>query len=139
MFVCDNIENSLIDTFEYVQNFEYVKKGKIKKINEEDKEFVFLLNNISKLFSFSTVLPAFGVSLHDETLIELKNGEWLQINFKKTVNVNGLYFDSLLFKLEKTGGVNLIRKFNGKYEGRCVFIAFEEEVDLKEKLIKFNF
>ena len=80
-------------------------------------------------------MPAFGVSLHAETLNELKNDNWIKINFNKQIIVNELPFVSLIFKLEKTSGFNLIRFHNEKYEGRCFYLDLCEELDLLE-LIK---
>ena len=80
-------------------------------------------------------MPAFGVSVHNETLNAINSGSWLQVNFEKELSENQLSFTSLIFKLEKTGGINLIRKYKGLYEGRCIFLDFFQEIDLKEMLI----
>ena len=79
-------------------------------------------------------MPAFGVSLDYETQNELKQGEWLQVNFSFEENANGLLFNSLLFKLDTVSGFNLIRLHNGKYEGRCIYLDFDDILDLKQIL-----
>ena len=76
-------------------------------------------------------MPAFGVSLHNETLNEIKSNCWLQVNFNKEIVKNGLPFNALLFRLEETQGFNLIRLYDGKYEGRCLFLDLDKEMDLK--------
>lgn len=131
MLCVNDYQNSMIDCVEYIQSFSVFSNGKKKDITKQDKCFDELLSFIYKVFESSRIMPAFGVSLHNETINELKNGNWLQINFNKQVEKNGLLFSSLLFKLEKTNGINLIRLFNDKYEGRCVFLDFDQEIDLK--------
>ena len=134
MIIYDN-ENTLNDIVEKIDNFEVFVDGEIRKVEHQNSEFIVLKNKLFDLFSNSRLMPAFGVSLHNETLNELKIGEWLKINFSKLITKNGLSFDSLLIKLEKTRGCNLIRLFNGKYEGRCLYVDFDETVNLAD-LIK---
>ena len=124
MIIYDN-ENVLNDIVEKIENFEVFINGEKREINSKSKDFLVLKNNLFELFSNSRLLPAFGVSLHHETLNEMQKGEWLKINFSKLITKNGLSFDSLLIKLEETRGCNLIRLFNGKYEGRCLYIDFD--------------
>ena len=63
-------------------------------------------------------MPALGVSLHNETLEALKNGKWIRLEFQNQQDFNGLVFSALLFKLEETGGVNLIREIKGYWWGK---------------------
>ena len=131
MFVF-NYEGNLTQKLEYATSFDLFVNGEVINKNKTTKEFETYLSLVKTLFQNSRLMPAFGVSLHDETLNALNDGTWLQINFEKPLNENGLPFESLLFKLEKTGGINLIRKHNNRYEGRCVFLDFNNEIDLIE-------
>ena len=131
MFICDYKEDSLIDYLQYVESFTIFKYGKTNEINAENKEFVLIKNKLNLLFYSARIMPAFGVSLHTETLDVLETDNWLQINFLKELQINGLNFNALLFKMEKTNGFNLIRLYNNKYEGRCIFLDLNEEIDLK--------
>jgi len=75
-------------------------------------------------------MPALGVSIHEFTTNELQNDNWLEINFESELQIDDLPFTSLLFKLEETGGINLIRKHNNKYDGRCLYLNLEKTTDL---------
>jgi len=103
-----------------------------KRVIANSDEFHKIKNNLLLIFSNSRLMPAFGVSLHKETLNELKSGAWLQINFSQPQTKNGLPFNALLFKLEETKGFNLIRLFDGKYEGRCLFLDLDQQTNLKD-------
>ena len=130
MVIYNDNENSLHNCLKFVENFEIFNAGKGKKIDETDIRFNRIFQNLENVFKNSFLLPAFGVSLHQETLNERENGVWLQINFKKEQTKNGLNFNSLLFKLEKTQGFNLIRLYENRYEGRCLFLDLNFEQDL---------
>ena len=132
-----NYDENLTQKLKYVDSFDLFKDGEIIKIKKGDHEFERYFKCVKFLFENARVMPAFGVSLHGETLNALKKGEWFQINFEKELDENGMLFDALLFKLEKTGGINLIRKNNNKYEGRCVFLDFDNVIDL-EKFFNFS-
>ena len=93
------------------------------------------ISKLKDLFLYSRLMPAFPVSLHNETLDALRQGQWLKLSFTCRQNVNGLLFDGLLFQLNVTAGINLIREYEGKYEGRCLFLDFDETENL-QNLIK---
>lgn len=128
--------DSMVDCVQYVESFYVYENGNKKTLDKTSKEFALTLKNVENVFKTARVMPAFGVSLHEETLKEIRNDNWLQINFSKQMNKNDLLFNSLIFKLEKTNGINLIRLYNGKYEGRCIFLDFDDEVDLNELINK---
>lgn len=130
MMVYEEKENSLIDCLKYVESFEIFNNGEVEIVTNEQDKFNQIFNNIKEVFASSRLMPAFGVSLHNETLNELKNGNWFQINFNKEQIKNGLNFNSLLFKLEETQGFNLIRLYENKYEGRCLYLDLNNEIDL---------
>ncbi len=125
-----NNENSLIDCLNYVESFDFFNNGNVQNFTVKSEKFFVIKNNLKEMFINSRLMPAFGVSLHNETLKELKNGEWLKINFAKEINKNGLPFTSLLFKLEDTQGLNLIRLYNNKFDGRCLYLDLNCETDL---------
>lgn len=126
-------ENPMVQILESVKKIEVFENGEIKALNEENLEN--LLAKLKDLFSGARLMPAFGVSLHQETLDALNAGQWLKISFSHEQNVNGLLFDALVFQLSQSAGLNLIREYNGKYEGRCIYLDFDAETNLKD-LIK---
>jgi len=129
-----NVENPLKQTVENIESFYFFKDGAKKIVTKTNKEFEIIKEKIKNIFEISREMPAFGVSLDLETLNALKKDEWMQINFSTLMNQNSLPFNALLFKLESTSGFNLIRMYNGKYEGRCIFLDFNEILDLKQIL-----
>ena len=130
-------ENSLIDCMDYVEKFEVNIHGKSKEIEKENKEFNAIFLRLKDLFANSRLMPAFGVSIHSQTLNELKNHKWIKICFSQEMSKNGLKFSSLLFKLEEVEGFNLIREFNNSYDGRCLYLDLNEKTNLLD-LINFQ-
>ena len=128
--LCDEIDGCV----SHVSEIYIFTNGSKLVLQRPEEQFKFLIDQIQNLFQNSRLMPAFGVSLHEETQNALMEDEWIQLNFPKTLSVDGLEFDSLLFKIETTGGMNLIRLVNGKYEGRCFYLDFQEMLDLKQIL-----
>lgn len=68
-------------------------------------------------------MPAFGVSINNLTVKEMQKGVWLEFDFKKQLEHNGMPYEKLLIGVgEDYYGFNLIR-FNSEngYEGRCFY------------------
>lgn len=130
MFSQINNENEIINCLNFIESYTIYSNGNIKTIDKNICDFKKLTQNIKNLFLNARVMPAFGVSLHNDTISALQSDSWLEINFCKELNINDLPFNSLLFKLEETYGINLIRKHNNKYDGRCIYLDFLEKVDL---------
>lgn len=131
MLQINDRENTMVDTLDKIESFTIFKDGKEIEINKENKKFNSVFLAIEDTFRRGQILPAFGVSLHNETLNALKSDEWLQINFKEELIKNGLPFTALLFKLDNVYGVDLIRVNNNRYEGRCIHLNFFENLNLK--------
>ncbi len=125
-------ENSLVDIINFVDSFDIFINGKKEQVSKQNPKFEILISRLENLFQSSHLMPAFGVSMHDETQNELKENKWLKINFNQNLTKNGLDFSALLFKLEETSGFNLIREFNNSYDGRCLYLDLDEKTDLKE-------
>lgn len=135
MLCVNDNENNLMDVLDYVESFEVLTDGKKEKIFQNDERFNVLISKLKDLFVNSRLMPAFGVSIHDETLIALEHDQWLQINLKQETKKNGLPFNSLLFKLEEVQSFNLIRFHNQKYIGRCLCLDLDEEIDLNNLIL----
>lgn len=127
-----NRENTMVDVLDKIDSFTIFKEGKQIEINKENKTFNYIFSKLETIFQKGQIMPAFGVSLHNETQNALKSDKWLQINFREELTKNGLPFSALLFKLDSISGVDLIRLVDGKYDGRCIHLNFFEELNLKE-------
>lgn len=123
-------ENQLLGALENISKIEIVENGSFKDL--KNIHFESTLLKLKNLFSSARLMPAFGVSLHTETTNALKDGKWIKLSFSHQQNVNGLLFEGLLFQLNETAGMNLIREFQGKYEGRCLYLDFDEAVNLED-------
>jgi len=128
MFVV-NFDNQLINLVDKIESVDIFRSGRKVDIQKSDKMFSTIWDKLVDKLENCRILPALAVSMHEATLDEMKSGLWIQINFDTTYEIDGLPFDSLLFKLEKTNGINLIRKYQGKYEGRCIYIYIDTELD----------
>ena len=81
-------------------------------------------------------MPALGVSIDNSTRQELKNGLWIKFDFNKVCENYDMPFESLLIKLEdQSYGLNIIRKYENKYEGRVYYINLEHSTDQFIKMI----
>lgn len=127
-------ENSLVDIVDNIKSLEIFENGNIKLIEATDESFFKIKTNLTDLFSSSRLMPAFGVSMHNETLNEIQKDCWLKINFQNEVEKSGLPFNALIFKLEQVQGFNLIRLHNNNYEGRCLYLDLDSVFDLKKLL-----
>ena len=68
-------------------------------------------------------MPAFGVSIHTETLKAIQKGVWLKLQYNGTQVVDEMMFDELLIEVNpEFSGFNIIRGNRGIYEGRCYYI-----------------
>ena len=69
-------------------------------------------------------MPAYGVSLDKKTVKAMKNGLWVEFDFGKLTEYNGMPFEKLLVEVGKEFyGFNIIRYTSERgYDGRCFYI-----------------
>ena len=69
------------------------------------------------------IMPAFGVSIHTETIKSLQQGVWLRLQYNGKKWVDGMDFDELLIEVQPDfSGFNIIRGNIGIYDGRCYYV-----------------
>ena len=134
-----NFEN-ITDSFDVAQKMNITIENMTAQLNKGDDKFeqiIVVLKNVTK---HAHDMPAFGVSLDDLTINEMKEGIWLELVFNEPYVFNEMPFEALLIKVEKDiYGFNLIRKNNGKYDGRCFYLSLNESMnDLYEKINSLN-
>ena len=89
-----------------------------------------ILKALKKITKNANEMPAFGVSIDDLTREDMRCGVWLELVFDVPCKYEGMDFDALLIKVEKNNyGFNLIRKNNGKYDGRCFYLSLDGSMD----------
>ena len=131
-----NAEQKINDVVKNAVEIELFDNGKQTKFfKAAGAQFDEVLDRILACFEGSFITPALGVSLHKETVAALNSGRWAKIIFDGEQQVGDLPFDALLFRLDECYGVNLIRQHNGKFAGRCIYLNFENLVDLSKILL----
>lgn len=81
---------------------------------------------LNQMLQDSHTMPAFGVSIHTETLKAIKHGVWLKLQYNGTQSLDDMPFDELLIEINpEFSGFNIIRGNRGIYEGRCFYIDLD--------------
>lgn len=81
-------------------------------------------SDLKKMCEKSYFSPAFGVSINEYTLNELKKGLWLEMEYNEQLEFAGMPFEKLLINIQPDFyGFNIIR-YNSKkgYDGRCYYL-----------------
>lgn len=130
MLIVNDFSDSLVDIFDNLASIEHINNNQKQIIEPKDKNFLGQINRLKEIFSDGHLMPAFGVSLHHLTVEEMKSGDWIKLNFNSEQQKNDLPFTALVFKLDNVYGTNLIREYNGLYDGRCLYFDFNKETDL---------
>ena len=111
----DAIMNADSITVNISQNEYVVDKG--------SAQYDGLMDFVQRILDGSHQVPALGVAIHSEVIEEKKNKNWIEFKFGESSECGEMPFDSLLIFLEKDmGGINVLRSYKGKYEGRCFYI-----------------
>lgn len=116
-------EMEIDDYLEYINKINIIKDGKKTTYLISDNDFRLVISEMEYLLSDCHDMPAFGVSLHEETAKAMKEGYWVEFCFPETMEHNELPFDGWLIEVEKDfTGFNIIRKCQNRYEGRCFYM-----------------
>lgn len=88
------------------------------------KPYEDIMLSWNNLLNGSHEMPAFGVSLNGETVKQLKSGLWVEFDFGKQTEHNGMPFEKLLVEVNKSFyGFNIVRYTQARgYDGRCFYI-----------------
>lgn len=112
--------SSIEEYFSISNTITVYKDGLKTEFEKGSDEFSEILLSLKSITTGAREMPAYGVSLHEETIKEMQSGYWIELNFDKTKTHNEMPFDSLLIKVEKEWlGFDIIRGQKGVYEGRC--------------------
>jgi len=130
MLYQQNYFMTMYNTLEHLESIELIQNGTSHKLNQQEFQQTFA--RLQDLFGEARVMPAFGVSIHEDTLNAMQDGEWLKLNYNAEMDKEGLLFTSLLFRLEECQGFNLIRLYGERYDGRCIYLDLPQTTDLKQ-------
>ena len=132
---------NLYDFFENADSITIYNSNNKLNFKKNTPEFNELLSEFQDTIYNSYELPALGVSLHNETMQALKLDCWIEFNFTSTLSHNDLPFQSLLIQITpEQNALNIIRKQNSQYEGRCFYLNLDSTKNSLFNLItsKFN-
>lgn len=117
-----NMDIQINDYFYKANSITIYNNNIISEFESDSDEFNNILNELINTCQDSHEMPAFGVSLHNDTIEAIKSGLWIELNFNQLKH-REMPFDSLLIQVvEDYTGMNIIRKWNGEYSGRCYYI-----------------
>lgn len=121
-----------IEQLNQVESVNVYIEGECIQISCGDSRFDDILTAFSEMMEGYREMPAFGVSLHEEVENAKENGLWVEFCYENIHIYEGMPYERLLIELKNGDlGFNIMRFYNGKYEGRCFY------VDLKNDNQKF--
>lgn len=130
-FGCKKHDN-VYEVFCESSSINIVKEGEVASFDKGIDQYYSILFEFEKMIEGSHQMPAFAVSIDEDTRRELSKGLWIEFVFLETNITSDLPFDKLLIKVEKDyGGFNIIREYEGKYEGRCFYLNLDNK-DMSE-------
>lgn len=121
------IMEEIYEAFDSAEKINIYNEGTVITFGSGDKNYVKILGAWNELLKKSHQMPAFGVSLNDLTVAEMKKGLWVEFEFGKQTECGGMPFEKLLAEVKKDNyGFNIIRyTAEYGYDGRCVYIDLE--------------
>lgn len=116
----DNIQTSFNDSYQ----IELIKDNKSYYFQKDNDIYYKILSKFNEMIVGSHQMPSLGVSLDYETRKAKEKGIWLEFSFDNVGYNSDMPFEALLIEVNKGYyGFNVIRKHNGKYEGRTYYIT----------------
>lgn len=92
-----------------------------------DTRFSRILKAWNELLQNARQMPAFGVSSDKLTREEMKEGIWVEFIFEAEQESGGMPFETLLICVKgEFRGFNIVRRTQGKYQGRCYYVDLGE-------------
>jgi len=126
-FVMD-FEN-ITDSFNYATKMNITIENMQYTLEKGNDKYEVVLESLRDITKYAHEMPAFGVSIDDLAREDMKTGMWLELVFDEECEYNEMPFEALLIKVDKDAyGFNLIRKQNGKYEGRCFYLSLDNSM-----------
>lgn len=109
----------LTDTFFEAEKYFIYYNGEKQEINAN-----LIFPELKKMCEKSYFSPAFGVSINQYTLNELKKGLWLEMEYSESKEFAEMPYEKLLINFQPDFyGFNIIRyNSNGGYDGRCYYL-----------------
>ena len=118
----------LYDFFTNSNKITLFKDGENRIYEKDTDEFNEIMSAFTDMIYNSFEMPAYGVSLHNETVKAMQNGIWIKFEFPEEQTHNEMPFNALLINVVPDYvGFNLIREIDGEYKGRCYYLNLENK------------
>lgn len=128
---------SITDYFHLSTSINLFVDGNKQTFEKGDDKYELLLSSLLAITKNALDMPAYAVAENQGTLTQRKKGTWIELEFSSVYEFNELPFDALLIEVNKTfSGFNLIRKQNGKYDGRCFYLRLQNNMQTLSESIK---
>lgn len=117
----------MINLLNQVNNINVYHNGEKSTFYTDDSQFCQILTCWQDYLSTAREMPAYGVSLDQETKCAMQFGTWLEFEFADKNTYNGMPFEKLLVEINcDHSGCNLIR-YNAidGHDGRCFYLDFD--------------
>ena len=118
------IMEEISEVFDSAEIINVYNEGTKTAYSAGGKEYESVLTVWNKTIVGAYEMPAYGVSLNNLTVEEMQKNLWLEFEFGKELQHNGMPFEKLLVQVQKEFyGFNLIRYMSGHgYDGRCFYL-----------------
>ena len=133
MVIAVEYMREIINVFDKAERIKVFSEGEATTYNCGTDEYKGITECWYEMIANAYEMPAFGVSLNNETVKALKSGRWIEFDFGKRLEINGMPFEKLLIQVESNyKGFNLIRYTKERgYDGRCFYLNLVDNDMLK--------
>ncbi len=127
----------LYEFFDEAESITIFNKGKQYTFVRDTQEYENIKNLFLQKIYNAYEMPALSVGIDAEIRTATNDNVWLQFDFGTTLTHYDLPFDNLLINVEPHfTGVDIIRKYQNAYDGRCFYLNMEENLsDLYDLII----
>lgn len=126
------------EIFDEVQEIAIYNNGSTEKLLPAQMGYKLVINGFKNLLANARQMPAFGVSIDNETRKAMGEGLWVEFDFGKTLRYSEMSFEKLLVHVVSSySGFNIIR-YNADegYHGRCYYFALNGDMSQFYDIIK---
>lgn len=129
--------NTITDYFHLSTSINLFVDGNKQTFVKGDDKYELLLSALLAVTKDALDMPAYAVAENNGTVAQKNKGTWIELDFLTTYEFNELPFDALLIEVNNTfSGFNLIRKQNGKYDGRCFYLRLQGNMQALSDVVK---
>ena len=123
------INTNIIDFLPQCKNILLYIDGNKKSYSKQDSQYNIIMQSFLDACKDGHEMPALGVALDQETKSNMTSGVFLEFVYDKQLTHNDMPFETLLVQINADDcGLNLIRKTNNQYQGRCFYYMLKQNL-----------